>query len=107
MKCTAKGVSNNWYKNLVCAYKIEAEADINDRINNYNHKIYEFTGVIDKFIEEAECRKMTGLTNQMRQKLEEANLFPLRRSFGKKVYIWLLSEVLDWMHDRQYFILEN
>jgi prophage regulatory protein len=62
----------------------------------------------DRFVLDAECKAMTGLSKTTRWKMEQEvdqkgePLFPRRRQItGGRVVGWLESELLDWMRSRQ------
>ena len=56
--------------------------------------------MLDRFIREPECEKITGLSRTTRWRLERANLFPKRRTISPNCAAWLESEVMAWLRER-------
>ena len=54
----------------------------------------------DRFIREAECREVTGLSRTTRWRLEREGKFPKRRLISKHAVAWLESEVQEWLQAR-------
>lgn len=54
----------------------------------------------DRIIREAECSKLTGVSRTTRYELEKKGSFPSRRNLGGRSVGWLLSEVMDWVQNR-------
>jgi prophage regulatory protein len=55
----------------------------------------------ERFIREAECREISGLSRSTRWRLERAGKFPRRRQISIGCTGWLASEVADWLADRK------
>ena len=54
----------------------------------------------DRFIREAECEHISGLSRTTRWRLERQDLFPKRRKISPNAVAWLESEVLAWLEER-------
>ncbi len=54
----------------------------------------------DRFLREAEVRRITGLSRTTRWRLERANVFPNRRFISSNAVGWLESEVQEWLRTR-------
>ena len=55
---------------------------------------------VDRFIREAECQELTGLSRTTRWRLERKGHFPSRIQISPNAVAWRLSEILSWQ-DRQ------
>lgn len=55
----------------------------------------------DRFIREAECQAITGLSRATRRREEQAGRFPKRVKITSNISGWLLSEVVDWVEQRK------
>ncbi|MCB7130079.1 MAG: AlpA family phage regulatory protein [Candidatus Brocadiales bacterium] len=55
--------------------------------------------MIDRFVREPECKRITGLSRTTRWRLERAGLFPKRRQISPGLIAWLESEVQEWLRD--------
>lgn len=56
--------------------------------------------MIDRFIRETECKRITGLSRTTRWRQERAGQFPKRRQISPGLIAWLESEVQEWLRDR-------
>ena len=57
--------------------------------------------MVDRFIREPECKRITGLSRTTRWRLERAGLFPKRRQISPGGLIaWLESEIQEWLRER-------
>jgi prophage regulatory protein len=54
----------------------------------------------DRYIREAECHRISGLSRVTRWRLERAGKFPERRQLSDNAIGWLLSEVMAWRDAR-------
>ena len=54
----------------------------------------------DRFMREAEVRRLTGLSRTTRWRLEKRDKFPKRRRISDNAIAWLESEVRAWMVER-------
>ena len=54
----------------------------------------------DRFMREAEVRRLTGLSRTTRWRLEKRDKFPKRRQISDNAIAWLESEVRAWMVER-------
>ena len=54
----------------------------------------------DRFIREAECERITGLSRTTRWRLERTNRFPKRRQISPNAVAWLESELTQWLEER-------
>lgn len=52
---------------------------------------------LDRFIREAEVRRITGLSRSTRWRLERDRKFPKRRRISPNAVGWLASEIREWM----------
>ena len=57
--------------------------------------------MIDRFIREPECLKMTGLSRITRWRLERKLEFPKRRQISPNCIGWLESELHEWLETRK------
>lgn len=56
---------------------------------------------VDRFVREAECRQISGLSRSMRYELERAGRFPSHvKLTGERVVGWRLSDLMRWMNQR-------
>ncbi len=55
------------------------------------------SGGVDRFIGEAEIKKITSLSRSTRWRLERSGGFPKKRKISPNRVAWLESEVLDWI----------
>ena len=56
---------------------------------------------MNRYIREAECRTITGLSRTTRWRLEQTGDFPQRRVISTGLVAWLLSEVMEWLESRE------
>ena len=54
----------------------------------------------DRFLREAECARVTGLSRSTRFRLERRGEFPPRRRLSANTVGWLESEVQRWIRAR-------
>ena len=54
----------------------------------------------DRFIREAECAAISGLSRSTRWRLERRERFPKRRRISENAVGWLESEVRAWFESR-------
>jgi len=54
----------------------------------------------DRFVREAECRQLSGLSRSTRWRLERSGEFPKRREIAPNCTAWLLSEIRAWRQSR-------
>ena len=57
--------------------------------------------MIDRFVREPECLKMTGLSRITRWRLERKGTFPKRRQISPNCIAWLESELHEWVETRK------
>lgn len=55
---------------------------------------------VDRFIGEAEIKKITSLSRSTRWRLERSGGFPKKRRISPNRVAWLESEILDWIEAR-------
>jgi prophage regulatory protein len=55
----------------------------------------------ERFVREAECRDITGLSRTTRWRLERTENFPKRRQISDNAVGWLFSELRTWLDTRQ------
>jgi len=55
---------------------------------------------IDRFIREAECKQITGLSRTRRWELEKEGKFPKRIKLSERAIAWLLSDLMNWIEER-------
>lgn len=64
----------------------------------------DFNGEIkltNRFVREAECKHITGLSRTRRWELEKEGKFPKRISLtGSRSIAWRLSDLMNWMEER-------
>lgn len=51
----------------------------------------------DRFVREAECKQITGLSRTRRWELEQIGKFPKRIKLGERAVAWRLSDLMNWM----------
>ncbi|AWB68464.1 transcriptional regulator [Saccharobesus litoralis] len=56
--------------------------------------------VIDRFVREAECKTITGLSRTRRWELEQVGKFPKRIKLGERAVAWRLSDLMNWIEER-------
>ena len=56
--------------------------------------------LLDRFMREAEVRRLTGLSRTTRWRLEKREKFPKRRQVSDNAIAWLESEIRAWMVER-------
>lgn len=54
----------------------------------------------DRYVREAECYRITGLSRTTRWRMERRGTFPARRQLGDNSVGWLLSDVVAWRDAR-------
>lgn len=54
----------------------------------------------NRFVREAECKSITGLSRTRRWELEKVGKFPKRIKLGERAVAWLMSDLLNWMEER-------
>lgn len=54
----------------------------------------------DRFIGEAECKRITNLSRTTRWRLENSGNFPARRQISQSRVAWLRSEIMAWLESR-------
>jgi prophage regulatory protein len=57
-------------------------------------------GVPDRAVRESECKTITGLSRVTRWRLEQKGAFPKPTRISERNNIWLLSEILEWLYQR-------
>jgi len=55
---------------------------------------------IDRFVREAECKHLTGLSRTTRYEMEQEDKFPKRIKLNKRTVAWRLSDIQNWMEER-------
>ena len=55
----------------------------------------------DRYLREAEVKRMTGLSRSTRWRLEKSGRFPSRRKISESAVAWLASEINGWIASRQ------
>ena len=55
----------------------------------------------NRFIREAECKELTGLSRTTRWRMERDGAFPSRRQLSPNAVGWRLSEVIGWLESRK------
>jgi len=53
-----------------------------------------------RYIRDAECRIVTGLSRSTRWRLEKAGKFPRRRQLSARAIGWIAAEIEDWVRQR-------
>ncbi len=54
----------------------------------------------DRFLREAEVRRITGLSRTTRWRMERRGEFPRRRILSRNAVGWLASQIEGWMAER-------
>lgn len=54
----------------------------------------------DRFVREAECKEITGLSRTRRWELEKEGKFPVRIKLSERAVAWRLSSLMQWMEER-------
>jgi len=54
----------------------------------------------DRYIREAECSRLSGLSRTTRWRLERAGKFPQRRQLSENTVGWKWSEIIAWRESR-------
>ena len=54
----------------------------------------------DRFIRDAECKSITGISRTTRWRWEAEGKFPKRRKLGPTITAWVHSEIKQWMADQ-------
>lgn len=54
----------------------------------------------DRFVREAERRRITAISRSQAWKLEQEGRFPARIKLGRRSVVWRLSELTQWL-DKQ------
>jgi prophage regulatory protein len=62
--------------------------DFNTGINSTN-----------RFVREAECKQITGLSRTRRWELEREGKFPKRIKLSERAVAWRLSDLMGWMEE--------
>jgi prophage regulatory protein len=55
---------------------------------------------IDRFVREAECKQITGLSRTRRWELEKEGKFPKRHKLSERAVAWKLSDLVNWIEER-------
>ncbi|NQY87197.1 MAG: AlpA family phage regulatory protein [Colwellia sp.] len=55
---------------------------------------------IDRFVREAECKLITGISRTRRWELEKEGKFPKRIKLSERAVAWRLSSLMQWMEER-------
>ncbi|EON3583059.1 helix-turn-helix transcriptional regulator [Escherichia coli] len=55
----------------------------------------------DRIVREKECRELTGICRTTRYEMEKQGRFPSRLNLGGRSVGWLLSEVIEWVKNRE------
>ena len=58
------------------------------------------TTTVDRFIREAECKQITGLSRTRRWELEQIGKFPKRIKLGERAVAWRLTDLMNWIEER-------
>lgn len=53
-----------------------------------------------RFVREAECKFITGLSRTRRWELEKEGKFPKRIKLSERAVAWRLSDLMSWMEER-------
>ena len=56
---------------------------------------------VDRFIGEAEIKKITSLSRSTRWRLERSGDFPKKRKISPNRIAWLESDILEWIEARR------
>ncbi|PHR62692.1 MAG: hypothetical protein COA47_03010 [Robiginitomaculum sp.] len=54
----------------------------------------------DRFIREAECKNITGLSRSTRWRMEKTQAFPKKYKLSQGAVAYKLSEIENWMETR-------
>ncbi len=54
----------------------------------------------NRFVREAECKQITGLSRTRRWELEREGKFPKRIKLSERAVAWRLSDLMSWMEER-------
>lgn len=54
----------------------------------------------NRFVREAECKQITGLSRTRRWELERESKFPKRVKLSERAVAWRLSDLMNWMEER-------
>jgi len=54
----------------------------------------------NRFVREAECKSITGLSRTRRWELEKEGKFPKRIKLSERAIAWLLSDLMNWIEER-------
>ncbi|NQZ27436.1 MAG: AlpA family phage regulatory protein [Colwellia sp.] len=54
----------------------------------------------NRFVREAECKLITGLSRTRRWELEKEGKFPKRIKLSERAIAWDLKSLLKWMEER-------
>jgi prophage regulatory protein len=54
----------------------------------------------NRFVREAECKTITGLSRTRRWELEKEGKFPKRIKLSERAIAWLLSDLMNWIEER-------
>jgi prophage regulatory protein len=54
----------------------------------------------NRFVREAECKQITGLSRTRRWELEKEGKFPKRIKLSERAVAWQLSDLMSWMEER-------
>jgi prophage regulatory protein len=54
----------------------------------------------NRFVREAECKLMTGLSRTRRWELEKEGKFPKRIKLSERAVAWRFSDLMNWMEER-------
>ncbi|MGJ8693947.1 MAG: helix-turn-helix transcriptional regulator [Thalassotalea sp.] len=55
---------------------------------------------IDRFVREAECKQISGLSRTRRWELERDGKFPKRIQLSERAIAWRLSSLMTWIEER-------
>lgn len=55
---------------------------------------------VDRFVREAECKAITGLSRTRRWELEKEGKFPTRIKLSSRAVAWSLKSLMQWMEER-------
>jgi len=64
--------------------------------NDFNHEI----NSVNRFVREAECKSITGLSRTRRWELEKIGKFPKRIKLSERAIAWRYSDLMNWMEER-------
>ena len=53
----------------------------------------------NRFVREAECKQITGLSRTRRWELEREGKFPKRIKLSERAVAWRLSDLMNWMEE--------